>query len=181
MHVHKRCAVVGRNTKFVLQQCNALLTNLWAWPSKIGEVRGVHGERAEAVLFHSRAELRQLLWEFSATRPAGWVTSKDLEAHGANCCSAIRRLQQPWANGKVCAEHAIEPSCGGGWGGALQFARCCHARILSQGSLFVRDTHSANPRDSRRAQYARRLAHRCAARLHVINQDHRPRQHRAVA
>jgi len=76
----------------------------------------VHGEWAEAVLFHSRTELWQLLWEFGATRPAGWVASKDLQSHGANGGGAICGLHEAWANGKVSAEHAIKPACGGGWG-----------------------------------------------------------------
>ena len=84
MDVHKRCAVLRSNAKFILQQCDALLTNLWPRPSEICEIRGVHGEWAEAVLFHSRTELWQLLWEFGATRPAGWVASKDLQPHGAD-------------------------------------------------------------------------------------------------
>ena len=92
MHVHKRRAVLRCNAKFVLQQCNALLANLWPWASKIGEIRGVYGEWAEAVLFHPRTELRQLLWKFSATRPAGGIARKDLQPHRAHRRRTIRRF-----------------------------------------------------------------------------------------
>jgi hypothetical protein len=76
----------------------------------------VHSERAEAVFLHSRTELWQLFWKFGATRPAGWVASKDLQPHRADRRRAISRLHQAWTNGKVRAKHAIKSPCGGGWG-----------------------------------------------------------------
>jgi hypothetical protein len=44
----------------------------------------VYGEWTEAMLFHSRAELRQLFWKFGSTRPAGGIARKDLQPHRAD-------------------------------------------------------------------------------------------------
>ena len=78
MDVDERGTVFGRHAKLMAKQLHRLFTEDRIWPSKIGEIGGVYGEWPEAMLLHARAEGGELLGEFGAARPAGWVSGEDL-------------------------------------------------------------------------------------------------------
>ena len=63
-----------------------------ALPDEMHAIQKVQREWAKAVLFHPRAEFWKLFRQLCATRPAGWVPSKDLQSHCANSGGTVRRL-----------------------------------------------------------------------------------------
>ena len=186
MHIDKRCAVLGRHAKFVPEQLDGLFTEDGIWSGEIGEIGGMHGERAEAVLLHARAEGGELLREFGAPRPPGGVARKDLQPGRSHCCSPVGRLDEAATHREVRTKHAVEPPRRCGWRAALLGGSLWHGAILPRratpcsrpslprtncGEWLAGNGDRANSRTSSRAQGLRRCTKRCAARPDVVDED----------